>query len=151
MAPTILLINPPIYDFAAYDLFNKPLGLLYLAAILRARGYQVRTIDALDRNFVALDERQSLTPTKPNGTGKYHSEIIEKPQCLGHVPRHYRRYGLGAEVGISTNKIHARGPVGMEGLLIYKWKLIGKGQLVADYSGDGKKFTHKTLGKNCPI
>lgn len=58
------------------------------------------------------------------------------------------RYGLGAEVGISTNKIHARGPVGLEGLVIYKWKLIGQGHIVADYSGpDGKNFTHKTLDK----
>lgn len=59
------------------------------------------------------------------------------------------RYGLGAEVGISTNKIHARGPVGMEGLLSYKWKMLGSGQIVADYSGsNGKKFTHKTLNRN---
>jgi glutamate-5-semialdehyde dehydrogenase len=58
------------------------------------------------------------------------------------------RYGLGAEVGISTNKIHARGPVGLEGLLIYKWRLIGNGQVVSDYSGQGaKKFTHKKLDK----
>lgn len=56
------------------------------------------------------------------------------------------RYGLGAEVGISTNKIHARGPVGLEGLIIYKWKLYGKGQTVAEYAGpDAKKFTHKKL------
>ena len=56
------------------------------------------------------------------------------------------RYGLGAEVGISTNKIHARGPVGLEGLTIYKWKLLGTGQVVADYSGsDAKKFTHRTI------
>jgi glutamate-5-semialdehyde dehydrogenase len=54
------------------------------------------------------------------------------------------RYGLGAEVGISTNKIHARGPVGLEGLVIYKWKLLGTGQVVADYSGpEAKKFKHK--------
>jgi glutamate-5-semialdehyde dehydrogenase len=59
------------------------------------------------------------------------------------------RYGLGAEVGISTNKIHARGPVGLEGLLIYKWKLIGTGQIVADYTGkDAKKYTHKKLDKS---
>jgi glutamate-5-semialdehyde dehydrogenase len=57
------------------------------------------------------------------------------------------RYGLGAEVGISTNKIHARGPVGLEGLVIYKWKLIGTGQIVADYSGpNAKKFMHKKIG-----
>ena len=56
------------------------------------------------------------------------------------------RYNLGAEVGISTNKIHARGPVGLEGLVIYKWKLIGTGQIVADYSGpNAKKFSHRKL------
>jgi len=61
------------------------------------------------------------------------------------------RYGLGAEVGISTNKIHARGPVGMEGLTIYKWKLIGDGHRVADYSGpDARRFTHRMLDKNFP-
>jgi glutamate-5-semialdehyde dehydrogenase len=57
------------------------------------------------------------------------------------------RYGLGAEVGISTSKIHARGPVGLEGLVIYKWRLFGNGQIVADYSGDGARvFTHKPIG-----
>ncbi|MBP7050931.1 MAG: glutamate-5-semialdehyde dehydrogenase [Phycisphaerae bacterium] len=56
------------------------------------------------------------------------------------------RYGLGAEVGISTSKIHARGPVGLDGLVIYKWKLLGKGQIVADYTGpNARKFTHKKL------
>lgn len=56
------------------------------------------------------------------------------------------RYGKGAEVGISTNKIHSRGPVGMEGLLIYKYILMGKGQIVADYAGDNAKpYTHRKL------
>jgi glutamate-5-semialdehyde dehydrogenase len=55
------------------------------------------------------------------------------------------RYGFGAEVGISTNKIHARGPVGLDGLLIYKYKVIGNGNIVADYSSGKKKFTHKKL------
>jgi glutamate-5-semialdehyde dehydrogenase len=58
------------------------------------------------------------------------------------------RYGKGAEVGISTNKIHARGPVGMEGLLIYKYILVGNGDKVADYAGDeARKFTHRKLNK----
>jgi glutamate-5-semialdehyde dehydrogenase len=55
------------------------------------------------------------------------------------------KYGLGAEVGISTNKIHARGPVGMEGLLIYKWILDGNGQIVADYGPGKRAFTHKPI------
>ena len=56
------------------------------------------------------------------------------------------RYGLGAEVGISTNKIHARGPVGLEGLLIYKYKLVGDGHIVADFGAQGRrKYTHKKL------
>jgi len=58
------------------------------------------------------------------------------------------RYGKGAEVGISTDKIHARGPVGLEGLVIYKYLLVGKGHIVADYVGpNAKRFTHKTLSK----
>lgn len=55
------------------------------------------------------------------------------------------RYGFGAEVGISTNKIHARGPVGLDGLLIYKYKLYGNGNIVADYANKTKTFTHKKL------
>lgn len=55
------------------------------------------------------------------------------------------RYGFGAEVGISTNKTHARGPVGLEGLTIYKYKLYGNGQVVDDYAKGKKSFHHKDL------
>ena len=55
------------------------------------------------------------------------------------------RYGFGAEVGISTNKTHARGPVGLEGLTIYKYKLTGHGQIVDYYAKGIKHFTHKDL------
>ncbi len=61
------------------------------------------------------------------------------------------RYGLGAEVGISTSKIHARGPVGLEGLTIYKWKLKGNGQIVADYVSGKSTFTHKSIDKKFSI
>ena len=62
------------------------------------------------------------------------------------------RFGLGAEVGISTNKIHARGPVGLEGLLIYQWRLVGEGQIVADYSGpEGRSFKHQKLDRDFEI
>lgn len=55
------------------------------------------------------------------------------------------RYGFGAEVGISTNKTHARGPVGLEGLTIYKYKLKGQGQIVDDYAKGLKTFKHEKL------
>lgn len=55
------------------------------------------------------------------------------------------RYGLGAEVGISTNKTHARGPVGLEGLTVYKYKLVGTGQIVSDYVSGRKEFHYKDI------
>jgi glutamate-5-semialdehyde dehydrogenase len=57
------------------------------------------------------------------------------------------RYGLGAEVGISNSKLHARGPMGIEGLTTYKYKLRGNGHIVADYSSGIRRFKHKPLGQ----
>lgn len=59
------------------------------------------------------------------------------------------RYGFGAEVGIATDKIHARGPVGLEGLVTYKYELAGEGHLVSDYEGpDARSFLHRPLPVN---
>ncbi len=57
------------------------------------------------------------------------------------------RYGFGAEVGISTNKIHARGPVGLDGLLIYKYKVIGHGHTAGPYAEGSKSYTHRPMDK----
>jgi len=62
------------------------------------------------------------------------------------------RFGFGAEIGISTNKTHSRGPVGLEGLVIYKYIVAGSGHVVATYTGESPKaFTHKKLTKTWRI
>jgi len=98
MSPTVLLINPPIYDFAAFDLFNKPLGLLYMVSHLQQGGYQVRLLDCLDRHLPALVSKHPPHKIRPNGTAKYYGQVVERPTCLAHVPRHYRRYGLPGDM-----------------------------------------------------
>lgn len=60
-------------------------------------------------------------------------------------------YGFGAEVGIATGKIHARGPMGLEGLTTYKYKLLGSGQLMAEMKDGTRQYTHKLLSEECPL
>jgi glutamate-5-semialdehyde dehydrogenase len=61
------------------------------------------------------------------------------------------RYGFGAEVGISTSKIHARGPVGLDGLMTYQYRLLGHGQIVGEYAGGQKKFIHEPIDRDYPL
>ena len=60
-------------------------------------------------------------------------------------------YGFGAEVGIATGKLHARGPMGLEGLTTYKYKLLGSGQLMAEMKSGKRQYTHKPLNEECPL
>jgi glutamate-5-semialdehyde dehydrogenase len=86
--------------------------------------------------------------TENGDTARYFIESVDSSSVMWNASTRFSdgfRYGLGAEVGISTNKIHARGPVGLSGLVIHKWILKGKGHTVADY--ERKKYTHKRLNK----
>jgi len=83
--PHLLLINPWIYDFAAYDFFARPLGLLYLAGWLRAQGYGVHFLDCLGAPHAR---------TGPFGTGRYPKEILPPPPALAGITRRYGRYGI---------------------------------------------------------
>ncbi len=94
--PKILLVNPYIYDFAAYDLWLKPLGLLYLAAILEENGADPILIDCMDRehpSVLALQNR-SRAKSRRHGQGYFYREKVEKPVEFSHIPRNYSRYGM---------------------------------------------------------
>ena len=92
----ILLINPWIYDFAAYDMWTEPLGLLYIAGLLRKNGYRINLVNCLDRYHPDLLKLQNRKEPKNDqfGCGKFHKEIIERPPLLEDIPRRYGRYGL---------------------------------------------------------
>ena len=92
--PDILLVNPWIHDFAAYDFWAKPMGLLLLGAILRDHGCNISYIDCLDR-FHSQDSEKN--PFVRNGRGPYLKTIIPKPQGLEDIPRNYSRYGIKPE------------------------------------------------------
>jgi hypothetical protein len=90
-SPHILLINPWIHDFAAYDFWAKPLGLLSLAALLKSHGMTVSYIDCLDRFH------PKAPPSNPSarwGRGPYLKSPIKKPHGLEDVQRRFSRYGI---------------------------------------------------------
>ncbi len=87
-SPHILLINPWITDFAAYNLWIKPLGLLYIASLLRVNGVRVTLIDCLDFSI----------KTKKYGDGKFFKTKIKKPLPLKSIPRNYSQYGIPEEI-----------------------------------------------------
>lgn len=91
----VLLINPWIYDFAAYSEWMEPLGLLSIAAALKENGYEASLIDCLDRRHPGLPPGLRHDPY---GCGKFLKIFVDKPAVLGHVPRRYGRYGLPLHV-----------------------------------------------------
>lgn len=92
--PHILLINPWIHDFAAYDFWAKPIGLLTLASILRYHGFKVTYIDCLDRFH---PEAPRTDPYARFGRGPYLKTRIPKPDGLADIPRNFSRYGIRKE------------------------------------------------------
>ena len=88
-----------------------------------------------------------LTESKENAS--YFVSFVDSADVFVNCSTRFAdgyRFGLGAEVGISTSKLHARGPVGLDGLMTTKWILKGQGETVGEYSGaDGKEFHHREL------
>lgn len=148
-------------DERSFDLLS---GLGFLKAVLHATEEDWRTeyndlilsikvVDSLDEGIDHVNKYGShhtdAIVTENKASASKFIELVDSSSVMWNASTRFSdgfRYGKGAEVGISTNKIHARGPVGMEGLLIYKYALLGKGHKVADYIGkDARKYTHKKL------
>lgn len=96
----ILLINPWIYDFASFDLWAKPIGLLYIGSLLRKNGYKVHYIDCLDIHNPDMEKMNGIEPAKRKvyGTGRFYKENVAKPDCLKDIPKRYSRYGITPEI-----------------------------------------------------
>ena len=110
MKKNILLINPWIYDFAAYDFWIKPLGILYIASLLRKNGFNVRFIDCLNP-YHPLSKQESsnkLPRRNDSGHGKFSKEIISKPSTLRNIKRRYNRYGIAPDIFIEELNLSGR-------------------------------------------
>lgn len=86
--------------------------------------------------------------TEDNASAAYFAQMVDSAGVYQNVSTRFAdgfRYGFGAEVGISTGKLHARGPVGLDGLVTYKYTLKGNGQIVGDYATGKKQFHHKDI------
>lgn len=118
----------------------------------------IRVVDSLEQaiehiNTYGSGHTDAIITGNASAAGKF-MELVDSGNVFWNCSTRFSdgfKYGLGAEVGISTNKIHARGPVGLDGLMIYKYKLIGNGQIVADYAEKSKTFKHRKLDKEFRI
>jgi len=88
----VLFINPPIYDFSAYDLWSKPLGFLKIVDLMKKNGFEILYFDFMDRNH-KFYENVKVKKGK-YGCGSYYNEVVEKPEIYKDVPRKYKRFGL---------------------------------------------------------
>ncbi|MGC8976699.1 MAG: B12-binding domain-containing radical SAM protein [Candidatus Ratteibacteria bacterium] len=94
-----LFINPPVYDFSAYDLWSKPLGFLKIIDLFRRSGFEIFFFDFMDRNHPFYEKIK--TKKGKFGCGTYYYEIIKKPEIYKNVPRRYKRFGLPEKIFIN--------------------------------------------------
>ena len=96
MMPRILLLNPPIYDFAAYDFWLKPYGLLSIAGYLRGKAEFV-LFDYLDRLHPFITKQKKLESDQW-GRGRFYFKKVSNPEILEAIPRYFRRFGLPRDI-----------------------------------------------------
>ncbi|CAB5079214.1 Radical SAM domain protein [Olavius algarvensis associated proteobacterium Delta 3] len=116
--PHLLFINPWIHDFAAYDFWAKPLGLLTLAAVCRQHGFSVSYLDCLNRYH---PRAEATDPEARNGRGPYLKTPIPKPKVLADVERTFSRYGILPEWFEEDLRRSSRPDVVLIGSLMTYW------------------------------
>jgi len=96
--PRALLLVPPIYDFAAYDMYARPFALLRLGLWLKQGGYEVELLNSLDYTDASTAKFLGQIQRKSDGSGKFFRQIVAKPKALKDIPRYFARYGILSEV-----------------------------------------------------
>ena len=148
-----LLINEKIYDKLVPKITDKitlregDYNQEYLDYILTVK--PVKNIDEAISHINANGSHHTdCIVTEDQSKADYFMNFIDSAGVYHNCSTRFAdgfRYGFGAEVGISTGKLHARGPVGLEGLVTYKYKLQGNGQIVGDYASGKSQFNFKDL------
>lgn len=112
----------------------------------------VKTVSSLEEAVVHINtfgsKHTDAIVTEDNNRGECFLNQVDAASVFWNASTRFAdgfRYGFGAEVGISTSKTHARGPVGLEGLVIYKYKIYGQGQSVGHFESSGQSFLHEAI------
>ena len=136
-------ILPDVLEATAEDWDTEYLDLIV----------SLRVVDSLEEAITHINQHGSghtdtIVTEAPEAATQF-LEQVDSATVMHNASTRFAdgfRFGKGAEVGISTNKTHARGPVGLDGLVIYKYRLVGQGHVVADYVGPrAKPFIHRPL------
>src|SRR5215813_8549401 len=137
------MVLPEVLEAAAEDWDTEDLDLIV----------SLRIVDSLEEAIAHINQHGSghtdTILTEAPETAAQFLEQVDSATVMHNASTRFAdgfRFGKGAEVGISTNKTHARGPVGVDGLVIYKYRLVGQGHVVADYVGpQARPFIHRPL------
>lgn len=162
-APTLLPLLGLALGVAGVELRACPRAIHYLPGAVAAQEEDwsteyldlilaVKVVDSLDEAITHINTYGShhtdSIVTADERAAETFLRRVDSASVLWNASTRFAdgyRYGLGAEIGISTARIHARGPVGIDGMMSYKWLLRGAGQIVADYADGRRSFTHREL------
>ena len=164
VAEMFLPLLASVYRQAGVEMRGCAVTRAILPDVLEATeaDWDTEYLDLIVALRVVASLEEAIAHINQHGSGHTDTILTEDPEAAAQFLDHVDsatvmhnastrfadgfRFGKGAEVGISTNKTHARGPVGLDGLVIYKYRLVGQGHVVADYVGpQARPFTHRGL------